>query len=110
MQLFGVAYTNIMPFRIGYSAVSFFFILSGFVLAWSMTPETTRGTSYRRRLARIYPAYLVMLGIAYLFPFPSTQPHVALTTVSALLLVQAWGAAQCPHRLRRESGVMVAEL
>jgi len=95
MQLFGVAYTNVMPFRVGYSGVSFFFILSGFVLAWSMTPETTRRTFYRRRLARIYPTYVVMLGIAYLFPFLSAPPHTAVTTISALLLVQAWA----PHSI-----------
>jgi peptidoglycan/LPS O-acetylase OafA/YrhL len=96
MQLFGVAYTNVMPFRVGYSGVSFFFILSGFVLAWSTTPETNRRTFYRRRLARIYPAYLAMLGVAYLFPFPSTQPHVAVTTISALFLVQAWAPHSVP--------------
>jgi len=96
MQLFGVAYNNVMPFRIGYAGVSFFFILSGFVLTWSAAPETTRRDFYRHRLARIYPTYLVMLGVAYLFPFQSTPEHVALTTISALLLVQAWAPHSVP--------------
>jgi peptidoglycan/LPS O-acetylase OafA/YrhL len=96
MQLFGVAFNGHLPFTIGYSGVSFFFILSGFVLAWSTTPGTRRGTFYRRRLARIYPTYVVMLVIAYRFPFPSTQGHVLLTTICAVLLVQAWAPHSIP--------------
>ena len=34
MQPFDVAFPNKLPFKIGYSGVSFFFILSGFVLTW----------------------------------------------------------------------------
>ena len=64
MQLFGVAFNGHLPFDIGYSGVSFFFILSGFVLAWSTTPGLSPWTFYRRRLARIYPIYLVMLAVA----------------------------------------------
>ena len=96
MQLFSVAFVNDLPFRIGYTGVSFFFILSGFVLTWNLSADLPRRTFYRRRLARVYPTYAAMLGIAYLFPFPSTQPHLAITTISAILLVQAWAPHSIP--------------
>jgi peptidoglycan/LPS O-acetylase OafA/YrhL len=43
----------------GAVGVSFFFILSGFVLAWADRPSDTWWAFYRRRVARIVPAYLV---------------------------------------------------
>jgi peptidoglycan/LPS O-acetylase OafA/YrhL len=96
MQLFGIAFQNDLPFRFGYSGVSFFFILSGFVLTWSMSSNATRRAFYRRRFARVYPAYLAMLGIAYLFPFPSVPGHAAVYTLSAVFLVQAWAPHSVP--------------
>lgn len=47
--------------RQGASGVSLFFILSGFVMAWSHRPDDTPRAFYRRRVARIVPAYLVAL-------------------------------------------------
>lgn len=45
-------------FNEGRAGVSFFFILSGLVLAWVWQPGNG---FYRRRFARIYPAYVVGL-------------------------------------------------
>jgi peptidoglycan/LPS O-acetylase OafA/YrhL len=43
--------------------VSFFFILSGFVLAYGYRPDDRLSSYYRRRVARIYPLYLAGLAV-----------------------------------------------
>jgi len=50
--------------NIGYLGVSFFFVLSGFILTWNARPGEPRRSFIRRRLARIYPSHLVMLLVA----------------------------------------------
>ena len=43
----------------GVIGVSFFFVLSGFVLTWSRSDNDTSAAFYQRRFARLYPAYAV---------------------------------------------------
>lgn len=59
----------------GYLAVDFFFVLSGFILAYSYAHEFDRGNGrYRRflnnRLARIYPVHLLTLLLAIVVTSP----------------------------------------
>jgi peptidoglycan/LPS O-acetylase OafA/YrhL len=81
-----------LPFHVedlGYVGVGFFFVLSGFVLAWGTAPSTVALTFYRRRFARVWPSHAVMLLVAVVVPVVS----VARSWVSAIpnaLLVQAW--------------------
>lgn len=44
----------------GWLGVSFFFVLSGFVLTWSARPRDKAGRFFARRLAKIYPNHLFM--------------------------------------------------
>jgi peptidoglycan/LPS O-acetylase OafA/YrhL len=90
----------------GYVAVNVFFLLSGFVLAYSyLTPEgTVRNGArffYRARIARIYPAYLVgmSLGLYTLLRWPPPldgyymRPFVAQPMrilLACLLALQSW--------------------
>ncbi|MFU8850650.1 acyltransferase family protein [Micromonospora sp. SL1-18] len=50
----------------GRSGVSFFFILSGFVLAWSVRPTDTASRFWWRRFSKIYPNHFVTFLIACL--------------------------------------------
>jgi len=70
----------------GGPGVSFFFVLSGFVLAWSARPSDTRRAFWRRRAAKIYPNHLVtaLLAIAL---FRVVDPF---SIAANLTLTQVW--------------------
>jgi len=51
-------------FGAGEIGVSFFFVLSGFVLMWSARPGDSPLRFWRRRLARIYPVHIVTALLA----------------------------------------------
>lgn len=48
----------------GYTGVSFFFILSGFVLTWSQKPSQSKREFYWRRFARVWPLHVVTMMFA----------------------------------------------
>src|SRR5437868_13769353 len=54
-------------FRQGATGVSFFFMLSGFVLCWSARPGDSARRFWRRRAAKIYPNHLVTALVALAF-------------------------------------------
>ncbi|MEW2581535.1 acyltransferase family protein [Streptomyces syringium] len=74
----------------GPSAVSFFFVLSGFVLAWSARPHDTLAGFWRRRFARIYPSHLATFCLAVVtmaWMGKALNPVIALGNLS---LLQSW--------------------
>ncbi len=92
---------------IGYVGVSFFFVLSGFILVYTYAGRNiVLRDFWQTRFARIYPAYLFALLLTLPFwiygalkmhiPFFAFgEHHFALTTALVLLLLQSWvpGAA-----------------
>lgn len=68
----------------GAVGVSFFFILSGFVLTWAWRSVDSPRDFYRRRLARILPAYWVVLVLSVPFGVAAWRLGFAAT------LLQAW--------------------
>jgi peptidoglycan/LPS O-acetylase OafA/YrhL len=84
----------------GDSAVSFFFVLSGFILVVSAGRDTqlpayvAKGRFWRNRVARIYPLYLVALLLTLasdVLTHNRTFRSVdAGSAISSALLIQAW--------------------
>ncbi|MFD2767503.1 acyltransferase family protein [Micromonospora eburnea] len=72
--------------KIGFVSVTFFFILSGFVLTWSARDDDTPRKFWRRRFFRIFPNHAVMWA-ACLLLLGGAPVWVALLN---LLLVQSW--------------------
>ncbi|MCL3776977.1 MULTISPECIES: acyltransferase [unclassified Actinomyces] len=94
--VFAYHMTNLAPLpsqdllRFGYSGVSFFFILSGFVLTWSARPEVTARQFWCRRVARIWPAHLVALALALPVFYTLGTPDPAQSWVKPLGPVVLW--------------------
>jgi len=87
---YGVTYAWLVPG--GAIGVGFFFVLSGFVLTWSVPDGDTPRRFWRRRFARIYPATFVsniaaLIMVALSVSGPSATP---LGTIGALTLTQTW--------------------
>jgi peptidoglycan/LPS O-acetylase OafA/YrhL len=74
----------------GSSGVSFFFILSGFVLAWSARPTDTARHFWRRRMAKIYPNHLVTWLVALGALVATSAALNATIALPNLFLLQAW--------------------
>lgn len=68
--------------------VSLFYLLSGFVMAWTDRTNDTPWLFYRRRFARIYPVYLVACLVAFALLLRSGEFSAA--DLSALSLMQSW--------------------
>jgi peptidoglycan/LPS O-acetylase OafA/YrhL len=84
-------------FGLGVAGVTFFFILSGFVLAWTAGDADRPGWFYARRFARIWPLLALSVALPLLFALTKapqgddpSHAHLALVGLSSVLLVQAW--------------------
>lgn len=78
----------------GNSGVTFFFILSGFVLTWSFSPQDTARRFYWRRFVRIWPALAVSTALAvpvfYVGKGIALGGAEQLGILASLALLQAW--------------------
>jgi len=74
----------------GYLAVAMFFLLSGFILAYTydgqISGSSNRARFWEARFARIYPVYLLSLVLAYWF---ERGLHIK-TQLAVLTMTQAW--------------------
>ena len=75
----------------GTTGVTFFFVLSGFVLTWSFVPSDTAPRFYWRRFARIWPLHAVTTLIALpVFYGLRGQPFDFGAVTLSFLLLHAW--------------------
>jgi peptidoglycan/LPS O-acetylase OafA/YrhL len=87
---------------IGYVGVSFFFVLSGFILVYTYAGRDAAPREFwRARFARVYPAFLFALLMTAPFFFYAvfkldfplfawSARHLKLSVAMVLLLLQAW--------------------
>ncbi|MFJ8658619.1 acyltransferase family protein [Streptomyces sp. NPDC093795] len=88
---FGLA-PSIFPYsEMGGHGVTFFFVLSGFLLTWVYKPHEHPFAFYIRRVARIWPATLVAAVLAYYVFYERANLAVEWKSfIASLFLVQNW--------------------
>lgn len=75
----------------GATGVTFFFVLSGFVLTWSFVPSDTPTRFYWRRFARIWPLHVVTTLIAIpVFYLWRDVPYDWTAIGLSFVLLHAW--------------------
>ncbi|WP_084535374.1 acyltransferase family protein [Nocardia yamanashiensis] len=79
---------QVLPMQFGAAGVTFFFVLSGFIIYWSFKPGMTTRRFYRRRVLKIYPTHLVAAAVFILAA--SVPLSRAVVWVPNLLLVHTW--------------------
>ncbi len=81
----------------GFTGVTFFFVLSGFILTYTYRDFLDGRIALKRyfvaRFARMYPVYLLALLIAAPFWYKAVRP---MDVVRMLSLTQSWGASSSP--------------
>jgi peptidoglycan/LPS O-acetylase OafA/YrhL len=80
----------LQAFSMGGVGVSFFFVLSGFVLVWSAPPGDTVGAFLQRRFAKIYPNHAVAFVCAIVLVVVSGAAVSGSAVLSNLLLINGW--------------------
>lgn len=74
--------------KAGWLGVSYFFILSGFIMVWSSKNDDTVGDFYLRRFAKIYPTHCLTWAIAFVVGAVAVGEYKLW--LSNLLLVNTW--------------------
>jgi peptidoglycan/LPS O-acetylase OafA/YrhL len=82
----------LFPFSgIGGHGVTFFFVLSGFLMMWVFKPREHPMVFYWRRIGRIWPVHLIVLPLAiYAFYIAARQEIDWPSVIASVFLVQAW--------------------
>ncbi|WP_167485769.1 acyltransferase family protein [Nocardia terpenica] len=77
-----------IPMQSGSAALTFFFVLSGFIIYWSFPPGGSIRMFYRRRVLKIYPTHLVA---AVAFVVVASVPLSRIVVwLPNLFLVHTW--------------------
>lgn len=74
----------------GWSGVSFFFVLSGFLLVWAQRGPLDPRRFWRRRLARVYPSHLAVFLLSLPALYFLAGPLQVVPGIFSMFLFQAW--------------------
>ncbi|MEW2124219.1 acyltransferase [Streptomyces sp. NPDC007259] len=95
----------------GFYGVTFFFVLSGFVLTWSARPAEGAPRVWRRRLVKIFPNHLVTFAVAAVLMAAASEVFTTKGVLANLFLVQAWiPEIQVPNTMNAVSWSLSCEL
>ncbi|MBY8855603.1 acyltransferase [Nocardia sp. CA2R105] len=87
-ELFRRIHQDFVPMQFGAAGVTFFFVLSGFIIYWSAGRGGSALGFYRRRVLKIYPTHLIAAAVFILAA--SVPLHRVVVWVPNLLLVHNW--------------------
>ncbi|GIJ77375.1 acyltransferase [Micromonospora phaseoli] len=94
LQIFADPDVNQSLFHLARNAsplgLSYFFVLSGFVLLWSHRPEDTAGRFWRRRLVRIFPNHVLVYAAMLIMIVVAGGQLATTDALASLFLVQSW--------------------
>jgi peptidoglycan/LPS O-acetylase OafA/YrhL len=76
--------------RAGHAGLSFFFILSGFVLTWGARPGDTARGFWRGRLVKVFPNHWVTFLVTAVLMVMAGEVLFSGPTLANLFLVQTW--------------------
>ncbi|RLK09650.1 peptidoglycan/LPS O-acetylase OafA/YrhL [Micromonospora sp. M71_S20] len=81
---------NKLAYNIGPISITFFFVLSGFVLTWTAKPLDTAKQFWRRRFVKIFPSHLVVYAIVLVLMLLAGRAVPWPEALVSLGLLQAW--------------------
>jgi peptidoglycan/LPS O-acetylase OafA/YrhL len=76
--------------RVGPTGVSFFFVLSGFVLLWSRRETDAPAAFLQRRIARIWPSHAVTWVAGLVLVYATEKSFFVKSSALNLVLLQVW--------------------
>ncbi|WP_433386151.1 acyltransferase family protein [Micromonospora sp. KLBMP9576] len=74
----------------GMFGLSFFFVLTGFVVTWTASSQDRAWLFWRRRFFKLFPNHVVVYLIILALWIPTGVPIKALEALAGLLLISAW--------------------
>ncbi|MFG3701409.1 acyltransferase family protein [Micromonospora sp. NPDC047620] len=74
----------------GMFGLSFFFVLTGFVVTWTASSKDSAWQFWRRRFFKLFPNHVVVYAIIIALWIPTGVPIKAVEALAGLLLVSAW--------------------
>ncbi|PTA47734.1 acyltransferase [Micromonospora sp. RP3T] len=81
---------NALAWNIGAISITFFFVLSGFVLTWTAKQTDSAKQFWRRRVVKIFPSHLVVYAIVLFLMFVAGRSVRWPEALVSLGLLQAW--------------------